>query len=348
MTMLTSLVSPCTQTILEKALSGVCPDRNELLHLLALKPNSADADMLRLVGGILGKRRFEGKAMLLCQTGIEAFPCPADCHFCAFGKTHFTMQPYRIHENQLDAVNAMISLEGDVYAHFLLFMHTFDFTFMLQTVERTRAALPSGTQVVLNCGDLDRTQLEELKSAGANGIYHVLRLREGIDTTLTPEQRIRTIDAIKKADLDWYTCCEPVGPEHSNEELLDRIFFAAERECFQNAVMRRIPVPGTALYGRGRISVLRSAQLVAIVAIAMLQNPRLSSIAIHEPDMLGLTAGANCVYAEYGVNPRDTELDTSKGRGFTAARCRAMLHDCEYSSLMQYRKDTVPLTYPAS
>lgn len=341
--MLSTLVSPYTQTILEKALSGISLDRGELLHLLELEPNSADAAMLRLIGGRLSKQRFGGKAMLLCQTGIEAFPCPADCRFCSFGKTRSTLEPYRIPEKQLDAVNAMIHAEGDVYAHFLLFMHTFDFSFMLQSVERTRAALPSGTQVVLNCGDLDSVQLEELKSAGANGVYHVLRLGEGVDTNLTPEQRIRTIDAIKKTNLDWYTCCEPVGPEHSNTELLDKILFAAERECFQNAVMRRISVPGTALYEKGQISLLRSAQLVAVVAIAMLQNPHLSSIAIHEPDLLGLTAGANCVYAEYGVNPRDTELDTSKGRGFTAARCRAMLQDCEYTSLMQYQKDAVPL-----
>lgn len=330
-----SCLSPEIHAIFDKALSGIRPTRAELGALLALDPHSAAADLLRAVGRSVSASRFGARAMLLCQTGVESFPCPADCRFCSFGQSVSNAAPWRIENTHFAAINGAIAAERSAYAHFLLFMHTFDFSFMLKKVEEARAALPSSVSIVLNCGDLEAAQAAELKSAGAGGAYHVVRLGEGTDTKITPEQRIASIDCIKDAGLDWYTCCEPIGPEHRNEQILDNILLAAEKECFQNAVMRRIAVPNTPMYPHGQISLLRSAQIVAVVSIAMLQNSVLSSIAIHEPDLLGLSAGANCVYAEFGANPRDLVADTAKGRGNSPERCRAMLKDCGYTSLMQ-------------
>ena len=41
----------------------------------------------------------------------------------------------------------------------------------------------------------------------------------------------------------------------------------------------------------------------------------------HEPNLLGATSGANLFWAEVETNPRDTEADTSRGRGMD-------VHDC--------------------
>ena len=330
-----SALSSQTQAILEKSLCNIPPSRSELLHLLSLDPYGMESDFLRSAAKSISRKRFGTKSMLLCQTGIESFPCSADCAFCNFGQSTFTQEVSRISNDALLLINNTLIHQKGAYAHFLLFMHTFDFSFMLDIVERTRKALPNNIDIVINCGDLEFTQVQELKSAGVSGAYHVLRLGEGKDTTIQPEERIKSIADLKKVGLDWYTCCEPIGPEHTNEEIIDQILLSSEYECFQNAVMRRICVPGSALASRGQIDLLRSAQIVAVLTLAMIGNKELSSIAIHEPDLLGLSSGANCIYAEFGVNPRDLATDTSDGRAYSLQDCKAMLHDVGYDSLMQ-------------
>ena len=62
--------------------------------------------------------------------------------------------------------------------------------------------------------------------------------------------------------------------------------------------MRRVFVPGMPLSSRGQITELRLAQIVAVVSLATLCCSETQNIAVHEPNLLGLTAGANVVYAE--------------------------------------------------
>jgi len=135
--------------------------------------------------------------------------------------------------------------------------------------------------------------------------------------------------------MDWYTCCEPVGPEHSPQELADQLLEGVRLGCFQHAAMRRVPVPGTPLEHKGQISNLRLAQIVAVVTLANLNNPALETIAVHEPNLLGLTAGANTIYAEAGVNPRDRAARTEANRGMDTGKCRQMLFDAGFSHLLR-------------
>lgn len=332
---LSNLVSLPIQRILDKALSKIALSRLELLTLLSLDSNSSEADALRLVGKHLTQQRFGKKSMLLAQTGIESFPCPAKCSFCSFSQDTYTGGNWRIKDERLTQINTDIQKIQGAYSHFLLFMHTYDFSYMLRTIEQTRKELPTCTNVVINCGDIDAVQAEELRAAGASGAYHVLRLREGEDTRINPKERIKSIQALKTSKLDWYTCCEPVGPEHTNEEIVDNILFTAEYECFQNAVMRRINIPGGVMEARGQISLIRSAQIVAVMSIAMTHSTQLSSIAIHEPDLLGLSSGANCIYAEFEANPRDINDSNFQSRGYSLAHCQSILRDVGFTSLMQ-------------
>lgn len=324
-------------TILEKACSGIPLSREEVLALIKIDENTLEADSIRQAGRYISRKRFGSRAMLLCQTGIEAFPCIADCKFCSFGKSSFSEELWKISEKELHAVTKQITGQG-VFAHFLLFMHNSLFESLLSSVEKAKKYLPKGTNLVMNCGDLERIQISELKNAGVTGFYHVLRLGEEVDTTLKKRDRIQTIEFLKQEGLDWYTCCEPVGPEHCAEEIADQIMLSRELSCFQNAVMRRICVTAS-MRDRGKISLLRSAQLVAIVALAMVGNRELSSIAVHEPDLLGLYAGANCIYAEFGVNPRDKEKETSRSRGFSIEKCKDMLKDSGFVSLIQANEE---------
>jgi biotin synthase len=58
------------------------------------------------------------------------------------------------------------------------------------------------------------------------------------------------------------------------------------------------------------------------------------NIAVHEPNLLGLCAGANAIYAETGANPRDTASDTRGHRGLDMNDCRAMLWEAGFTGLL--------------
>lgn len=328
--------------ILNRALEGTGPSREDCLLLLNYPPESLGAALTRSIADVVSRQRFGNEAIILGQIGVAIDACPADCKFCSFGKSHTRFVPGKMTNEEILASVESFTTSGDLYALFLMTMHTFDFATLLNTIQAIREIHPQTPQIVVNIGDFDLSQAKDLLQAGVNGAYHVLRLREGIDTTLDPAERMKTIRTIREAGLDWYNCCEPIGPEHTGEEIVDQIFLGIEYGCFQHAAMRRVYLPGSPLACNGQITELRLAQVVAVVALASLACPETKNIAVHEPNLIGLTSGANVVYAESGANPRDTETDTSKNRGHDMSTCKTMLYEAGFDNLLvapnQYRQ----------
>lgn len=320
--------------ILDAAQAGTPPSEEECAILLSFPETSIEASLLRTVADALSRQRFRNEAMLLGQIGVEISACPGGCTFCSFGEEHTAFEASVMSDEEILASATDFTASGELYALFLMTMHTFEFSRLLHVVQIVRENIPRETQVVVNIGDFDRAQALDLKAAGVDGVYHVCRLREGIDTALDPEQRMATIRTIKECGLDWYNCCEPIGPEHSPEELAQQIYRGIDDGCFQHAAMRRVYIPSAPLAANGQISELRLAQVVAVVALACLGCPDTRSIAVHEPNLLGLTAGANTVYAEKGANPRDTEEDTTGHRGRDINSCKQMLYETGFTRLL--------------
>ena len=178
---------------------------------------------------------------------------------------------------------------------------------------------------------------------GLTGIYHVCRIGEGKVTALEPGARIKTMHNALDAGLQIFTCLEPVGPEHTIEEIVDNMYIGIDLGCTQHSVMRRVSVPGTPLAGYGQISNLRLGQLTAVVALATFSMPSMRYMGIHEPTEIGYVSGANVVTAETGVNPRDSVAETSHGRGMDMAACRKMLFDCGFSHIRRGNEESIPL-----
>jgi biotin synthase len=182
------------------------------------------------------------------------------------------------------------------------------------------------TVLIANIGDQSLANARKIREAGYAGVYHALRLREGIDSVLSPEKRKESIHHFQEVGLKVGTCVEPVGPEHTSEELADMILFTASFNPSYSGAARRIPIPGTEIAKRGTISELRMAQIVAVTRLGM---PRaVLGNCTHEPCTLGGLAGANLFWAEAGANPRDTKERTEEGRGETVETCRALFHEC--------------------
>jgi biotin synthase len=336
---------PTVNRILANALEGQAPSKSECEALLRLAPDSLEAAVLKATADVVSRRRFANRGILLAQIGIETAPCPGNCKFCAFGKDHTAFESSQLPLDEILRRARAFSQGGDLFALFLMTMHEFKLDRLLAIVEKVRGEIPAHTQIVVNVGDFDRVHAGEMRAAGVRGAYHVCRLREGVDTSLDPAARRNTFEAIRSAGLDFYYCCEAIGPEHSPEELADQIFLGMEFGCLQHAAMRRVFVPGAPLAHRGQITESRLAQVVAVIALATLGLKETQQIAVHEPNLLGLAAGANTVYAETGANPRDTEADTSANRGLDIIACRKMLYEAGFTRLLRGDGTDVPLDF---
>jgi biotin synthase len=321
-------------SILDSALSGRAPSKSDCEHLLSLPELSLEAAVLKAVADTVSRKRFGNRAILLGQIGIETAPCPGECKFCAFGAAHSSVPRSQLSLPEIVRRARDFAAGNDLFALFLMTMHEYDLPRLLRVISRVRKVLPAHTQIVVNMGDFDKARAQDLRAAGVNGAYHVCRLREGRDTALDPAQRRKTFQVIRNAGLDFYYCCEPIGPEHSARELVDQMFMGVEYGCFQHAAMRRVFVPGAPLARRGQITEQRLAQVVAVVTLATLGCKETKNIAVHEPNLLGLAAGANAVYAETGANPRDTKVDTSGNRGLDLPTCRRMLYEAGFTGLL--------------
>lgn len=129
------------------------------------------------------------------------------------------------------------------------------------------------------------------------------------------------------------------------EELADNIFLCIGLGVTQFGAMRRIAVPGSPLYHYGQISDLEMAHVMGCVGLVYASVDSCRFFGVHEPCQLGYLSGANFVTAETGANPRDTAQDTSKGRGWDMERCRKLLFECGFTSLLRGNETRVKLDY---
>jgi biotin synthase len=318
------------QAILDRARAGGAPSRQQCVTLLEQPEASPETSAMIALADAISRRRFGNAGTIGGQIGIEVAPCVGNCGMCVFGADFTPFQHQRLSLEEI-LLRARQFVDGDRLERlYLMTMHRFDLDWLLDVVAAVRRELGPGVSLVANIGDFDLAQARLLKSAGFDGVYHVCRLREGIDSRLDPALRRRTMQAAREAGLDLHTCCEPIGPEHSPQEIVDQMFLGIELGCSRHAAMRRVAVPGTPLADRGQISLLRLAQAVSVVCLANLENRDLCDIGVHEPNVLSLCSGANSICAESGANPRDTALETEQNLGLTVQDCCDMLREAGY------------------
>jgi biotin synthase len=92
---------------------------------------------------------------------------------------------------------------------------------------------------------------------------------------------------------------------------------------------RRITIPGSELEKYGMLTEYQMALIVAVARLAMGRN--LMANCTHEPNLPGANSGANFFWAEVGTNPRDTEKETSEGRGMDVYDGVKLFKESDYS-----------------
>jgi len=305
--------------------------RDDIAFLVNLDPASPESYYVMAAGREMTRRASGGLAEVHAQIGLNLAPCPMNCDFCSFAaKNKVFTKPKELPIAQAVQNAAQFEKDG---ANAVLLMTTADYPLAkyLEVAREVRANLRPETILVANVGDVDGGEAQKLKDAGFSGVYHALRLGEGRDTRIPPERRLRSFAAFREAGLKLGTCVEPVGPEHTTEEIVEKTLIGRDASPCYSGAARRITVPGSKLAKHGMITELRMAHLVAVVRLAM--GLKVIGNCTHEPCVIGAAAGANLMWAEVGSNPRDTQEETAQARGMTVQRCRQVFREAGWDVL---------------
>ncbi len=319
------------EEIIKRSLDGVELEADEIATLFSIPLFTKESAMMIAASRQKSERAHDGFAEVHAQIGLNIAPCPKNCAFCAFAarngvfkeKTEITAE---------EAVRAARQFEQD-NANAIYLMSTADYPFdkFIEISRQVRAALQPGTVLIANVGDFDRRQARQLKDAGFSGIYHAARLGEGRDTAIPLQRRLETFQNAREAGLVLGTCLEPVGNEHSLEELVEKTIITREAHPAYSGAARRIFLPGTELARHGMVSEAKMAHILAVVRLALGYD--VPGNCTHEPNVIGAAAGANLLWAEVGSNPRDTQARTEGARGMSVADCRRVFEEAEWKVL---------------
>ena len=314
--------------IITKTQSGDILSRDELIYLLEFPPDSIESYITMAESVRLSKELSGGKAEAHAQFAVNLAPCACECLFCSFASVNKIFnQATELSPNE--AVNYAMRFEKDgANAIFMMTTAKYPFSRFIEISQEVKKNLKPETIMIANVGDQNYENAVKLKDTGFTGVYHAVRLREGTDTGLPVKQRIKSINTFKEAGLSIGTCVEPVGPEHTNEELADMIELTASFDPAFSGAARRITIPGTEIAKRGMITELRMAQIVAVTRLGMPRS--VMGNCTHEPCTLGAAGGANLFWAEVGANPRDVEEKTEEGRGETVESCRKIYMESQW------------------
>ncbi|NPU85708.1 MAG: radical SAM protein [Syntrophaceae bacterium] len=317
--------------LLKKTRDGATLSGEDLVFLLGLPPDSADAYRVLAEGNRVSREITGNRAEVHAQLALNLAPCPCDCLFCSFAQVNgvFTEET-RLSAEEAVAYARRFEADG-ANAVYVMTTARYPFGLFLEVSREIRRSLKPETILVANVGDQPPERAMQIREAGYAGVYHALRLREGADTLIPPARRKESIRAFREAGLAVGTCVEPLGPEHTNEEIAEAILFTASVKPAYSGAARRIAIPGTEIARRGMINELRMAQIVAVTRLGVPRS--VLGNCTHEPCTLGGLGGANLFWAESGANPRDTEEATEKGRGLSVPDCRKLFHECGWGVL---------------
>lgn len=309
--------------IIEKGLEGNGLTFDETVKLFALDETSKESSLLRWAGQKLSLESANGLAEVHAQIGLNSTTCPRNCKFCSFAACN-TARAESFELSKKDVIEYAQEYE-EQGANLILLLTTASYKFekLLEMAVAVREVISPEMPLLVNTDDLTLERCHQLKAAGVNGAYHAVRMGEGVDTEIPVETRLKTFGYLRDAGLSLQTCVEPIGPEHSAEEITTAVFRCIENNPVSAGAARRVPVPGTIAGERTAHTELANGNFVAAYRLATGKYPKLNCSS-NSP--LTAASGANLAWAEVGSNPRDAVEKTEiGGHGSSIARMQKWL-----------------------
>ena len=280
--------------VFEKLDKGEPLSEADAVAMLRVPNLSGEYYQLLTRAGQMSREAYGNRGYIFAQIGLDVAPCSGNCLFCSLAQCNCReVTPVcKSLEEVLDLVDRIDFKR--VTALFLMTTAEYSPEKFLQVGRAVREKIPQAVALVANTKDFDLDYALRLKEAGFTGAYHIVRLGEGVDTGLRPEDRERTLDAIAQAGLRLYYCLEPLGPEHTYEQMVGEMMRARRYHVEVMAAMRRVNVEGTPFQDKGMIDDFEYAKIVAVTRLVTM--PRVS-MNVHEPLTIAMLGGINQLYA---------------------------------------------------
>ena len=317
-----------TDDLFRKAADNGMLTAEEIISLLRIDNHSREWYQLLYEANRMSRDDFHNKGEKHFHIGVNASPCAFYCEFCSLAKKHgiFT-EPNDFSQEQIVRwAKTAESMRADAIN--LMTTGNYGFEKLLEAGRLLNSEIT--VPLVANTRDLSHKDAEALIDAGFSGMYHAVRLGEGVVTPFKVKRRLDTIQVLLDTGLRWMTCIEPVGPEHTYEELARLMIWSREYKAVYAGAMRRVNFPGSPLEKYGTVTNLELAKIVAVSRLVM--GHTVKAHCTHEPNEICLAAGANLFFPEVGSSPRDLNADTGEGRGKDIASCVALFEEMNYDA----------------
>jgi biotin synthase len=312
----------------EQAMAGNPLKREEIIALLQIPLGSEDDARLRQAAHRVSFAKTNGYAYIWSAVGADYAPCPMNCRFCSFGQDWGIVQsPVHYSPEQIIARVADYVSQG---ARFIVLRTTefYSIPVLIELVKEIHEKIPGEYEVIFNTGEFDLATASRMLESGVSGVYHACRLREGCDTPFEPSIRENTMKSVFQSGLKLISLVEPIGPEHTDEEIADNFLRIVKHGAVISGAMARIPVPGTPLGNTEKISDSRLAQIIAVLRLS--GGETVQDICVHPATPEAIKSGANVMVVETGAIPRDTDCESDNWHGVDMAMAHALLNSAGY------------------
>ena len=311
------------------ALKDIPLSKEKIIELLEIPLGSDEDKLLRQVAYDVAMKKSNGKAYIWSAVGADYAPCIMNCKFCSFGKNWgIVKNPVHYSTNEIVEKVRIFVEEG---ARFIVLRTTefYSVSKLLEIVKVIRKEIKGDYEIIFNVGELDMTISNLMVETGVNGVYHACRIREGVDTPFDPWDRINTMGNIHRSGLKLISLVEPIGIEHSNEEIANNFLQILKFGAEISGAMARIPVLGTPF---GKIEQISDSRLAQIIAVLRLSGGNIvKDICVHPATSEALKSGANIVVVETGAIPRDKDLELDSWHGTDMKKAKKMLKEAGYT-----------------
>lgn len=246
------------QQLAEKSLAGELLSREEMRGVLNA-PDGELPDLLRAAFRV--REHFAGrKVHLHMLINARSGLCPEDCHYCSqskISKASIAKYPLLSRERLLDGAYRAKAARAIRYC-----IVTSGRGPSERDIDRLTAVvreIRERVEINICCclGLLTAEQARCLKEAGVERVNHNLntsrRFHPAICTTHTYEDRVRTVENVRRAGLS--TCCGGIiGMGETDEDLMDLALALRDLDVASIPVNFLHPIPGTPLEGRRELS----------------------------------------------------------------------------------------------
>lgn len=326
------------QELIQRGTERYRISKEDCVKLMSYPEDSEEAGFI-----IDSAKRFvmnvtDGQCEIGAQIGIIIGPCYADCGFCTFAASTTDIEDYTMKDDELSRYLHYIADEGIVTSVSLMTIQNCDFGALIHSVELARSILPESMSLAVNTGDLEEHECRELRSAGVDSAYHALRLDESIVNMLEPIDRSRTMKNLMNAGIRVISGVEPIGPEHSANEICDLYWKAYNAGCSACSASAREPVPGTRLFGAGTISKKKLEQIRSSLLLSSTWCDR-TGLGFYG----GYYGGFDKAFAEYAGSPKDTLEISERNLGRTVEWARKSLKEYGFRYLKVCHGDVITL-----